>query len=43
MNGREAIQAALEATKGNLPMYVSDFSDTDLLVRPITSVEFLRA
>src|SRR3954451_2199328 len=35
MNGREAIQVALEATKGNLPMYVSDFSDADLLVRPV--------
>jgi hypothetical protein len=35
MTGREAIQAALEATKGNLPMYVRDFSDADLLVRPV--------
>jgi hypothetical protein len=35
MNGRKAIQAALEATKGNLPMYVRDFSDADLLVRPV--------
>lgn len=35
MNGREAIQAALEATKENLPAYVSDFSDADLLVRPV--------
>ena len=35
MNGREAIQTALEATKGNLPMYVRDFSDADLLVRPV--------
>jgi hypothetical protein len=35
MNGREAIQVALEATKGNLPAYVSDFSDADLLVRPV--------
>jgi len=35
MNGREAIQAALEATKGNLPVYVRDFSDADLLVRPV--------
>jgi hypothetical protein len=35
MTGREAIQTALEATKANLPMYVSDFSDADLLVRPV--------
>ena len=35
MNGREAIQAALEATKGNLAMYVKDFTDADLLVRPV--------
>jgi hypothetical protein len=35
MTGREAIQAALEATKANLPMYVRDFSGADLLVRPV--------
>lgn len=35
MNGREAIQAALEATKGNLGWYISDFTDADLLVRPV--------
>jgi hypothetical protein len=35
MTGREAIQAALEATKGDLPTYVKDFSDADLLVRPV--------
>jgi hypothetical protein len=35
MNGREAIQAALEATKENLAWYISDFSDADLLVRPV--------
>jgi hypothetical protein len=35
MNGREAIQTALEATKGNLRMYVGDFSDADFLVRPV--------
>src|SRR3954452_5007092 len=35
MNGREAIQAALTLTKGNLAMYVKDFSDADLLVRPV--------
>jgi hypothetical protein len=35
MTGREAIKAALEATRGNLHWYVSDFSDADLLVRPV--------
>jgi hypothetical protein len=35
MNGRQAIKAALESTKGNLHWYVSDFSDADLLVRPV--------
>jgi hypothetical protein len=35
MNGRDAIQAALEATKENLAWYISDFSDADLLVRPV--------
>jgi hypothetical protein len=35
MNGREAIQAALEATKAHLAWYIDDFSDADLLVRPV--------
>jgi hypothetical protein len=35
MTGREAIKAALESTRGNLHWYVSDFSDADLLVRPV--------
>ncbi len=35
MTGREAIKASLEATKGNLTWYISDFSDADLLVRPV--------
>src|SRR4051794_18037399 len=35
MNGREAIRAALEGTKGTLNGLVSDFSDADLLVRPV--------
>src|SRR3954454_9172992 len=35
MNGREAIKAALEATKANLSWFVKDFSDADLLVRPV--------
>jgi hypothetical protein len=35
MTGCQAIQAALESTKGNLPMYLKDFSEADLLVRPV--------
>jgi hypothetical protein len=35
MNGRAAIKASLESTKGTLHWYVSDFSDADLLVRPV--------
>jgi hypothetical protein len=35
MNGPQAIQAALEATKANLKMYLTDFTDADLLVRPV--------
>jgi hypothetical protein len=35
MTGCEAIRAALEATRANLPTYVADFSDADLLVRPV--------
>jgi hypothetical protein len=34
MNGKQAIQAALESTKTVLNMYVSDLSDADLFVRP---------
>ena len=35
MTGCEAIRAALEAIGANLSMYVGDFSDADLLVRPV--------
>jgi hypothetical protein len=35
MTGREAIKAALESTRQNLEWYVGDFSDADLLVRPV--------
>jgi hypothetical protein len=35
MTGREAIKAALESTRGNLHWYTSDFSDADLMVRPV--------
>jgi len=35
MNGVQAIQAALESTKSNLNMFLSDFSDADMLVRPV--------
>jgi hypothetical protein len=34
MNGIQAIQSALETTKGYVGWYTSDFSDADLLVRP---------
>jgi hypothetical protein len=34
MNGKSAIQAALEGTRFILNWYVSDLSDADLLVRP---------
>jgi hypothetical protein len=43
MNGREAIQAAQEATKENLAWYISDFSDTDLLVRPVPGARHVQA
>jgi hypothetical protein len=35
MNGRAAIKISLESTKGTLNWFVSDFSDADLLVRPV--------
>ena len=35
MNGREAIKAALESTRDNLGWFLNDFSDADLLVRPV--------
>lgn len=35
MNGCQVMKAALESTKGNLTWYVSDFTDADLLVRPV--------
>ncbi|ADB18062.1 hypothetical protein Psta_3398 [Pirellula staleyi DSM 6068] len=35
MNGREAIKLSLQATKDHLDWMVADFSDADLLVRPI--------
>lgn len=34
MTGSEAIQAALEATRGVLERYLDDLSDADLLARP---------
>ncbi len=34
MNGQEAIQAALQGTRDVLKMYLGDFSDADLFVRP---------
>ena len=35
MNGCQALQAALKSTADSLNWYVSDFSDADLLVRPV--------
>jgi hypothetical protein len=35
VNGKEAIQSALTSTRDLLNWYVSDFSDADLLVRPV--------
>jgi hypothetical protein len=35
MTGCQVIAASLEATKGNLLTYIKDFSDADLLVRPV--------
>src|SRR5688572_13995996 len=35
MNGRQAIQTALKTTQENLAQFVNDFSDADLLVRPV--------
>ena len=35
MDGKQAIQAALEGTKFLLEMYVGDLSDADLFVRPV--------
>jgi hypothetical protein len=34
MTGKDAIQTALKATQSVLNMYVSDFTDADLFVRP---------
>ena len=34
MNGKDAIQTALEGTRSVLNMYLSDFSDADLFARP---------
>lgn len=35
MTGREAIQAALEGTQKTLTWFLSDFTDADMLVRPV--------
>jgi len=37
MNGIQALQSALETTKGYVGWYVGDFSDADLLVRPVAN------
>ena len=41
MNGREAIQAALETTRANLTWYVSDITDAELLVRPVPNANHI--
>ena len=41
MNGREAIQATLEATRTNLAWYVSDLTDAELLVRPVPNANHI--
>src|SRR3989442_8470350 len=35
MNAKDAIRTALTSTRDMLGMYLSDFSDADLLVRPV--------
>jgi len=35
MNGKDAIETALKATQSVVNMYLSDFSDSDLFVRPV--------
>jgi hypothetical protein len=41
MNGRGAIQAALEGTKFVLRWFVQDLSDADLLVRPVPAANHI--
>jgi hypothetical protein len=41
MNGREAIQAALESTRHLLNWFVSDLSDADLFVRPVPAANHI--
>ena len=41
MNGKEAIQAALEATRSTLNWFVSDLSDADLFVRPVPAANHI--
>ena len=41
MTGREAIKAALEATQATLHWYVGDFTDADLLVRPVPNANHI--
>lgn len=41
MNGRSAIQSALNSTKHLLEWFVSDLSDADLLVRPVPGANHL--
>ena len=41
MNGKETIQAALEATRSTLNWFVSDLSDADLFVRPVPAANHI--
>jgi hypothetical protein len=41
MTGPQAIQAALTSTQYLLPMYLSDLSDADLLVRPVPNANHI--
>jgi hypothetical protein len=41
MNGKDAIQAALEGTRSTLKWFVSDLSDADLFVRPVPAANHI--
>jgi hypothetical protein len=41
MNAKEAIKIALTGTQNMVPMYLSDLSDADLLVRPVPNANHI--
>jgi hypothetical protein len=41
MNGKQAIQTALQGTQHMLTMFVGDLSDADLLVRPVPNANHI--